>query len=107
MKSAQMENHLLSNIRKTIEEYRMIVSGTGVVVGVSGGPDSTALLHVLNLLKGDLGFRITAAHLDHGLRPESGLDAEFVAEMAKGLGIEFELKSVDVRNLARKTKHKH
>ena len=80
----------------------MIATGTGVVVGVSGGPDSTALLHVLNLLKGDLGFTITAAHLDHGLRPESGLDAQFVAEMAKGLGIEFELKSVDVRNLAKR-----
>jgi len=100
MKPARKENNLLSNIRKTIEDYEMIANGKGVVVGVSGGPDSTALLHVLNLLKGDLGFRITAAHLDHALRPESGLDARFVAEMAKGLGIEFELKSVDVRNLA-------
>ena len=36
------------------------------------------------------------------MRPESGLDAQFVAEMAKGLGIEFELKSVDVRNLAKR-----
>ena len=102
MKPAQMGNNLLSNIRKTIEDYGMIATGTGVVVGVSGGPDSTALLHVLNLLKGDLGFTITAAHLDHCLRPESGLDAQFVAEMAKGLGIEFELKSVDVRNLAKR-----
>jgi tRNA(Ile)-lysidine synthase len=102
MKRPQMANNLLSNIRKTIEEYRMIATGTGVVVGVSGGPDSTALLHVLNLLKGDLRFSITAAHLDHGLRPESGLDAQFVAEMAKRLGIEFELKSVDVRNLAKR-----
>jgi tRNA(Ile)-lysidine synthase len=101
MKPAQMGNNLLSNIRKTIEDYGMIAPGTGVVVGVSGGPDSTALLHILNLLKGDLGFTITAAHLDHGLRPESDLDAQFVAEMAKGLGIEFELRSVDVRNLAK------
>ncbi len=102
MKPARTENHLLAKIRRTIEEYRMIVSGTGVVVGVSGGPDSTALLHVLNLLKGDLGFRIAAAHLDHGLRPQSGLDAQFVAEMANRLGIEFELKSVSIRNLAKK-----
>ncbi len=97
-----MDNNLLSIIRKTIEEYRMLVSGTGVVVGASGGPDSTAMLHALNVLKDDIGFRIIAAHLDHGLRPESGLDAQFVSDVAKGLGIDFEVKSINVRDLAKK-----
>ena len=51
-----------------------------LVVGVSGGPDSLALLHGLVRLAPDAGVQLHVAHLDHGLRPEAGAaDAEFVA----------------------------
>ncbi len=100
MKLARAGNDFPSKIRRTIKLYRMIDSGMRVVVGVSGGPDSTALLHVLNILKGDLDFRIAVAHLDHGLRPESGADASFVAETAERLGIEFQTKVMDISALA-------
>jgi len=101
MKLARTGNDLPSKIRRTIERYRMIDSGMRVVVGVSGGPDSTALLHILNILKDELDFWIAVTHLDHGLRQESGADADFVAETAKRLGIEFRVKRMNILAVAK------
>ena len=102
MELARTRNDLPSKIRRTIEHYRMVDSGMLVVVGVSGGPDSTALLHILDTLKDELDFRVTVAHLDHCLRPESGEDADFVAEAAKRLGMGFRIKRMDILALAEK-----
>jgi len=52
--------------------------GARVVVGVSGGPDSLALLSVIK----DLGHPVVVAHFDHALRPESEAEAEFVRRLA-------------------------
>jgi tRNA(Ile)-lysidine synthase len=101
MNGSYSQGSLLKKIRRTIQEHRMIHSGTSVVVGVSGGPDSTALLHLLTRLRNDLDFRVVAAHLDHGLRAESATDAEFVSETAATLGVKVYIKTVDVRSLAR------
>jgi len=100
MKPLHSKSDLPSRVKKTIMQHRMIHRGTGVIVGVSGGPDSTALLHILAMLQNDLGFRIAAAHMDHSLRSESGLDAEFVIDMAEKLGIEAQVKKVDTQALA-------
>ncbi|HWS89383.1 MAG TPA: tRNA lysidine(34) synthetase TilS [Pyrinomonadaceae bacterium] len=65
--------------------------GERVLVAVSGGADSTALLLALEELKraGLLGVDLTAAHLDHGLRGEAGAgDARWVEALARGLGFE-------------------
>ncbi len=80
----------------------MIQSGQGVVVGVSGGPDSIALLHVLNALRKELSFWIVAAHLDHQLRIRSDADARFVREAADELGLRVEMTRVHVGELAAK-----
>ena len=50
-----------------------------VLVGISGGPDSLALAHLLH----SDGFQIILAHLDHMIRPEAHEDAEFVSAIAK------------------------
>ncbi|MDT4952355.1 MAG: tRNA(Ile)-lysidine synthase [Acidobacteriota bacterium] len=71
-----------------------------VVVAVSGGADSAALLLALDeLLKtGRLGLRLRVAHLDHGLRGEAGEeDAHWVEALAKELGVEVEVGRADVR----------
>jgi len=66
--------------------------GTPLVVAVSGGPDSVALLHLLV----EAGFSaITVAHVDHGFREESAEEAEFVRDLATDLGLEFEIKRLD------------
>lgn len=68
------------------------------LVGVSGGRDSVALLHLLVMA----GAReILAAHLDHGLRAESAADARFVRAFAASLGAECVIVRKDVSALAR------
>ncbi len=87
-------------VRDTIARHQMIPRDSVVVVGVSGGPDSVALLHVLHMLSQDWNFRIVAGHLDHGLRPDAEDDAKFVQDMAEGLGILSVVEQVDVREKA-------
>ena len=76
-----------------------------VVVAVSGGADSTALLLGLNELieRGKLLLELTVAHLDHGLRKQSKEDAAWVKRLASQLGYSVVVRRVDVRKLASKT----
>lgn len=67
-----------------------------LLVGVSGGGDSVALLRLLHTLAPARGWRLVAAHVDHGLRPDSADDAEFVARLADSLGVEFAVREVRV-----------
>jgi tRNA(Ile)-lysidine synthase len=66
--------------------------GSAVACGFSGGPDSTALL----ALAVAHGLRVTAHHVDHGLRPESAADAVAAAAIAQRLEVDFELHRVAV-----------
>ena len=61
-----------------------------IVIGVSGGPDSMCLLHILNSLKKDYNLNIICAHVNHGLRKESEKEAEFVKNFCKKNNIIFE-----------------
>ncbi|NPV71025.1 MAG: tRNA lysidine(34) synthetase TilS [Firmicutes bacterium] len=71
-----------------------------MLAAVSGGPDSVALLLSLMELRDDLGFSLAACHLDHGFRgEESRRDAEFVASLCSGLGVECVVSHVDVPRL--------
>ena len=76
-----------------------------IVLAVSGGPDSMALLHgAAQLARTDArAWRLTVAHLDHALRPDSADDADFVAEAAASLELPSELRRTDVAALARRT----
>lgn len=62
-------------------------AGASVLVAVSGGGDSVALLHLLHRAARTPGWRLTVAHLDHGLRRGSKTDLRFVDSLARGLGI--------------------
>lgn len=70
------------------KELNLPSSDASVVVGVSGGADSTALLLTLDeLIKNDkLHVKLVVAHLDHGLRERSAADARWVTQLAKDLG---------------------
>ncbi len=72
----------------------------GAVLALSGGPDSTALLDLWLSVPG-ARERAVAAHLDHGIRPESPEDALFVAAQARDAGIAFVTRRVEVPALAR------
>jgi tRNA(Ile)-lysidine synthase len=71
--------------------------GEALVVGLSGGADSVALLDALALLRGPRGFRLVAAHLDHGLRPSSPDDAAFCRALCERLGVPLRTGRADVR----------
>ena len=75
--------------------------GVTVVVGVSGGADSVTLLHLLARLRAGWSIDVVAAHLDHGLRAESGDDAAFVAEISERWDVPLESSTLPREALAR------
>jgi tRNA(Ile)-lysidine synthase len=81
---------MLSKVEKFIAKNRLINVGDVVLVGLSGGPDSVALLHCLYLLKDKLRFRIAACHLHHHIRgKDADKDARFAGDFAEKLEIPF------------------
>lgn len=66
---------------------RLLARNPRIVVAVSGGPDSTALLHALTRSAKRLGLSVTAAHLDHGLRRGSAAEAVRVGELCRRLDV--------------------
>ncbi len=79
----------------------LLPSGAKVLVGVSGGADSVAMLVAMHsLARRGRNFELVVAHLDHGLRAESSADAEFVAELSANLGVECFIARQDVASLA-------
>ena len=85
---------LLDKLRKSILSNGLM--GSSILVAFSGGPDSTTLLHALCALKDDLGLELQAAHLDHGLRPDSSeADAEFARKFAASLGVPLTIEKAD------------
>ncbi|MBX3436530.1 MAG: tRNA lysidine(34) synthetase TilS [Planctomycetaceae bacterium] len=79
---------------------RQGVCGTRLLVAVSGGADSVALLRAVRACRQELTLDIRVAHLDHGLRDDSPTDAAWVCDLADELGLPHEHERVDVRCLA-------
>lgn len=95
---------LEEKVLNTIKKYELIKNGDSIVVGVSGGPDSMALINVLNNIKEQLAIKIFVAHINHMLREEAGEDAEFVKAYCDSKEIECYIKSIDVQEKAEKLK---
>lgn len=75
-----------------------------ILVGFSGGADSTALLHILSRYSKDSGCRICAAHINHGIRgEEADRDEEFCRVFAQKLGIELFVLHADVPTIAKQS----
>lgn len=74
--------------RDAISRYSMLEGGETIVVAVSGGPDSTCLLHVMSRLATQEGYELIVAHVDHGLSPESEEIAARVAKSAAENGMD-------------------
>jgi tRNA(Ile)-lysidine synthase len=87
---------VLETVRATIRQHAMLTGGETVLVAVSGGADSVALLHVLMTLADEVSLRLHVLHVDHGLRTDSVRDAEFVRQLAERLAVPAEVVRVTV-----------
>lgn len=90
----------------TIKKYDLIENGDNIVIGVSGGPDSMALLNMLIFLKNNkkIDFNIFVAHINHGIRIEAEEETKYVEEFCKKNNIECFIKREKVENLAKEQK---
>lgn len=94
---------MLEEIRKYVEENKLIENFDRILVALSGGPDSVALLYILLELKKYYNITIGAAHINHSLRGEaSDGDEKFVKELCENLGVEVYTKKVDIKAYAAK-----
>ncbi|MGW8286924.1 MAG: tRNA lysidine(34) synthetase TilS [Desulfobulbales bacterium] len=95
-------------VKKTLEiirQEKLLCPGEKIIVAVSGGPDSMALLHVLANLASVMHLTLTAAYLNHGLRPvEARKEKSLVEDESKRLGINFVTAKVDVKAFAANSK---
>ncbi|WP_298272148.1 tRNA lysidine(34) synthetase TilS [Geobacter sp.] len=93
---------VLSKVHAFVAEHALFSPGDTVVVAVSGGPDSVALLDILAGLTA-LRLRLVVAHLNHSLRgDESYEDERFVAGLAASYALPFESETADVRGFSRR-----
>ena len=80
---------LKEQVLETIKNNKLIESGDSIVIGVSGGPDSICLLHVLNELKNKLNIKkIVVAHINHMIRHDAISDEKYVKEFCEKYNIE-------------------
>jgi tRNA(Ile)-lysidine synthase len=95
--------HFCLGIEKFVtEELDFQLDGPPLLVGLSGGIDSTALLLCLRYLSARHGGRVEAVHLNHQLRPEADADARWVSEFCASLGVPCSIHCADVADEARK-----
>ena len=90
------EKKLLARVIPLAEEYAMFPAGGTVLCCVSGGVDSMSLLHFLAGQSARLGFQLHACHFDHGIRPESNADADFVRAQCEAWNIPLHAIKADV-----------
>lgn len=82
---------LMLEIKRYIEANQLIRPGDGVVVGLSGGPDSVFLLYALHTLQARMGFTLRAVHVHHGIRgAEADRDEAFSEKLCAKLDIPFQ-----------------
>ncbi len=94
-----------AKVERAIADFSMLESGDRVVVALSGGADSVALLNVLNSVKEIYNITLYACHLNHNIRGEEAKrDEDFVVSLCEKLGVELFLKSANVCDIAKERK---
>jgi tRNA(Ile)-lysidine synthase len=93
---------LIETIRKKITDENLIPRRGHVVVGFSGGPDSTCLFDILSELRHELGYTLSAAHINHGLRgAEADGDQRYVERLCEARRVPLLVRTYDIARIAR------
>ena len=95
---------LEEKILKTIKDNNLIEENDKIVLGVSGGPDSIAMFHVMNKLSKKLNFEIVVCHVNHGIREEATEDEQYVEMWCKKFDVPFFVLHCDVKKIAKDEK---
>ena len=95
---------ILKTVLRTIEHYKLISPNQTLIVGVSGGTDSLALLHILWQLQSQLGVKLHVATLDHGIRHDAKADVQFVKAVAERWNIPYTVGYADVPQIAKRSR---
>lgn len=96
---------LLNKAAAAVKKYSMLSGGEKILIGLSGGPDSVCLFHVLNNMKDKFALDLNAIYVDHGLRPgETDMEIAFCKKLCENLNIPFVAKSIDVKTYTREQK---
>lgn len=94
---------IVERVTSLIHEHQLAVMGEKVVVAVSGGVDSLALLHLLQAT--GLHLHLLAVYIDHGLRPqETPFEQTFIGQCCQTIEVPFLVRTVDVRQLVAREK---
>ena len=92
-----------ARVKAALERAGYVGRGSLLVVALSGGPDSMALLHSLLSLRDSAGLRLHVAHLNHNFRDEAEEDARFASAVANQLGLPVTVEKADPLAYQRKT----
>ena len=77
---------IFQKVQETIASHNLIKSDEHIVLGLSGGPDSVCLFHILLRLRQTLGIRLHPVHVNHGLRPGAAeRDQNYVEELCRSM----------------------
>ncbi|NLB89483.1 MAG: tRNA lysidine(34) synthetase TilS [Syntrophomonadaceae bacterium] len=87
-----------------ITKHNMVKENDHIILAVSGGPDSMALLSVMSKLKKNFNYTLTVAHVNHSLRPEADEEESFVKKCSLNLGIPFYSHKADIKQIATQEK---
>lgn len=99
-----MTYRVLQKVRETVTRHNMLKQGDKVLIGVSAGPDSVCLLHILKELREEYDLSLYIAHLHHGFRgSEADEDARFVQAMGESLGVPVRIEYADIPSYIKKT----
>ncbi len=93
---------LIDRVRQTIQSHDLIHKGDHIVLGLSGGPDSVCLFHVLRRLAAELELTIHPVHINHGFRPGAAdQDQAYVEDLCAKTGLSCRVFTVDCTAMAK------
>ena len=94
----------MRQVWNTVAQFHMLEPGDRVLLGVSGGPDSVALLHLLHSKAEEYGITLHVVHVNHQLRAEADGEEAFVRALAEQYNVPFRSYCVDVAAYAKEQK---